>query len=208
MCREGVLGVLYRVKEGIEAVSDFTGRFGTWLVWVVFILGLFAVITRYTARFVRQDIIIGEVFDLQWMVFGAMFLLAFNYGVKEGVNPRIDFWWADFSAKTKAWIDLVLHTLLFLPFIVMSIRILWGYSMTALGRSFDGSWSTWKVWQIWEQSADAGGLPRGPIKFLLLLGFILMGTQVIAEIIKQLLVLAGREDLAGAKTASVPLRVE
>ena len=204
----GLLGVLYRIKEGIEAVSDFTGRLGTWLVWVVFVLGMFAVITRYTARFVRQDIIIGEVFDLQWMVFGAMFLLAFNYGVKEGVNPRIDFWWADFSAKTKAWIDLVLHSLLFLPFIIMSIRILWGFSMTALGRSFDGSWSTWKVWQIWEQSADAGGLPRGPIKFLLLVGFILMGTQVIAEIIKQLLVLAGREDLAGAKTASVPLRVE
>lgn len=204
----GLLGLLYRIKEAIEAVTKLTGAISLWLVWVVFVLGLFNVITRYTARFVQQDIIIGEVFDLQWMIFGALFLLGFNYGVKEGVNPRIDFWWADFSNKTKAWIDLILHTTLFLPFLIMSIRILWGYSLAGMGRSFDGSWSTWRVWEIWEQSTDAGGLPRGPIKLLMLIGLILMATQVVAEIIKQLLVLRGREDLAGIVAMDVPLRVE
>ena len=205
---KGPIGALYRLKEAIESVTSVTGTIGLWLVWVVFILGLFNVITRYVARFIQQDIIVGEVFDLQWMLFGALFLLAFNYGVREGVNPRIDFWWHNFSAKTKAWIDLSLHGFLFLPFILMSIQILLGYSFTALGRSFDGSWRTWRLWEIWEQSTDAGGLPRGPIKFLLLLGFILMGTQVLAEIIKQILVLANREDLAGVADADTPLRVE
>lgn len=204
----GVLGLLYRLKEGIESVTSFTGNISLWLVWLVFVLGLFNVVTRYAGRFIRRDIIIGEVFDLQWMIFGALFLLGFNYGVREGVNPRIDFWWTNFSAKRKAWIDLIIHSLLFLPFLITGIRILWGYSMTALGRSFDGSWSTWQIWEIWEQSTDAGGLPRGPIKFLLLLGFILMATQVIAEIIKQILVLRGREDLAELATSQIPLRVE
>ncbi len=205
---KGLLGLLYRFKEGIEAVTTFTGNVSLWLVWLVFVLGLFNVVTRYAGRFVRRDIIIGEVFDLQWMVFGALFLLGFNYGVREGVNPRIDFWWANFSSRTKAWIDLIFHTLLFLPFLLTSISILWGYSMTALGRSFDGSWSTWRIWEIWEQSTDAGGLPRGPIKFLLLFGFILMATQVIAEIIKQILVLRGYEELAELASADIPLRVE
>lgn len=204
----GILGLLYRIKVGIEVVSDFTGNISLWLVWVVFLLGFFNVVTRYAARFVQRDIIIGEVFDLQWMLFGALFLLGYNYGVKEGVNPRIDFWWKDFSAKTKAWIDLILHTTLFLPFLILSIRILWGWSLTAMGRSFDGSWSTWKVWEIWEKATDAGGLPRGPIKFLMLVGLILMATQVIAEIIKQILVLRGRQDLAGVATSAIPLRVE
>lgn len=205
---KGPIGILYRIKEAIESVTSVTGNIGLWLVWVVFFLGLFNVITRYVARFIQQDIIVGEVFDLQWMLFGALFLLAFNYGVREGVNPRIDFWWANFSQKTKAWIDLTFHGLLFLPFIIVSIQILLGYSLTALGRSFDGSWGTWRIWEIWEQSTDAGGLPRGPIKFLLLLGFILMGTQVLAEIIKQILVLANRDDLAGVADADAPLRVE
>ena len=205
---KGSLGVLYRIKEAIEAVTSFTGAISLWLVWLVFILGLFNVVTRYVARFVRRDIIIGEVFDLQWMVFGALFLLGLNYGVREGVNPRIDFWWVNFSARRKAWIDLFFHTFFFLPFLIMSIRIIWGYALTAMGRSFDGSWTTWRLWEIWEQSTDAGGLPRGPIKLLMLIGLILIATQVVAEIIKQILVLRGREDLAEVASSQIPIRVE
>jgi len=204
----GPLGLLYYLRVGIEAVSKFTGGISRVLVWVVVSLGLFNVITRYVARFIERDIIVGEVFDLQWMVFGALVLLGLNYGVLEGVNPRIDFWWAGFSNKKKAWIDLILHSFFFLPFLIMSIQILWKYAMTAMGRSFDGTWSTWKVWEIWEQSTDAGGLPRGPIKLLMLIGFILMATQIVAEIIKQILVLFDREDLAGVSAVEAPLRVE
>jgi len=204
----GITGLLYRVRVVVEAVTTFTGRFSWVLAWVVFVLGLFNVVTRYLARFIERDIIIGELFDLQWMVFGGLFLLGLNYGVREGVNPRIDFWWADFSAKRKAVIDLVLHTFLFLPFLIMAMRVLWVWTLAALGRSFDGTWSTWKLWEIWEQSTDAGGLPRGPIKLLILVGFFLMTTQVVAEIIKQILVLVDREDLAGVAIQSAPLRVE
>ena len=204
----GVLGLLYRSMRAIEAVTSATGRVSLVLVWVVFLLGLFNVVTRYVARFIQRDIIVGEVFDLQWMLFGALFLLGLNYGVREGVNPRIDFWWANFSNKRKAVIDLLFHVFLFLPFLVVALRILWGYSLSGMGRSFDGSWSTWKVWEIWEQSTDAGGLPRGPIKLLMLLGFFLMATQVVAEIIKQILVLMDREDLAGVAIYEAPLRVE
>lgn len=204
----GFIGLLYRLRVAIEAVTSATGSASWVLAWVVFLLGLFNVVTRYVARFIERDIIIGEIFDLQWMLFGALFLLGLNYGVREGVNPRIDFWWADFSNKRKARIDLVVHVTLFLPFLVMAFRVLWIWSMAGMGRSFDGSWSTWKVWEIWEQSTDAGGLPRGPIKLMILIGFSLMATQVVAEIIKQILVLRDREDLAGVVSSEAPLRVE
>lgn len=204
----GVAGVLFRLRRAIEAVTSATGTISLWLVWVVFLLGLFNVVTRYVARFIQRDIIVGEVFDLQWMLFGALFLLGFNYGVREGVNPRIDFWWADFSNKTKAIIDLFVHVFMFLPFLVLSMKVLWNWSMSGMGRSFDGSWSTWKLWEIWEQSTDAGGLPRGPIKLLILVGFFLMASQIVAEIIKQILVLMGHEKLAGVAAHEAPLRVE
>ncbi len=204
----GFPGFLYRARVVIERVTSATGSVSWVLAWVVFVLGLFNVVTRYVARFIERDIIIGEIFDLQWMVFGGLFLLGLNYGVREGVNPRIDFWWADFSAKKKAVIDLAFHTILFLPFLIMAMRVLWGWALSAMGRSFDGTWSTWKVWEIWEQSTDAGGLPRGPIKLLILIGFFLMATQVVAEIIKQILVLMDREDLADVAAQSAPLRVE
>lgn len=204
----GIKGLLYRLLTGIEAMTTVTGRLTWVLAWVIFALGLFNVVTRYVARFISRDIIVGEIFDLQWMLFGALVLLGLSYGVKEGVNPRIDFWWANFSNRTKAIIDLVVHTFLFLPFLIMAMRTLWSWALSGMGRSFDGSWSTWKVWEIWEQSTDAGGLARGPIKFMILLGFFLMATQIVAEIIKQILVLMGREDLAGVSVYEAPLRVE
>ena len=63
-----------------------------------------------------------------------------GYGVKSGVNPRIDFWWADFSNRTKAWLDFVLHALLFVPFLWAGLRLLHGYAKTNLGyqRDFSG----------------------------------------------------------------------
>ncbi len=204
----GIIGLLYRVRVGIESVSKATGVIAWILIWAVFVLGVFNVTTRYSARFIERDIIVGQIFDLQWMLFGALVLLGLNYGVLVGVNPRIDFWWAKFPRKKKAIIDLVLHTVLFLPFLVMTVRVLYGWALTSLGRSFDGTWATWQLWEIWEQSTDAGGLPRGPIKLAILVGFGLMGTQVFAEIVKQVLVLAGREDLAGGVTGDAPLRVE
>ncbi len=204
----GYLRVLQTIRIGIERVTTWSGQLSWRLAWIVFVLGLFNVITRYVARFIERDIIIGEIFDLQWMMFGALFLLAFNYGMREGVNPRIDFWWADFSEKRKAWIDLLIHLFLFLPFTWLAIRILYPWAMTGLGRRFDGTWTTWKVWEIWEQSGDAGGLPRGPIKFLILLGFVLFATQVIAELIKSYFVLVGREDLANVAKRATPMRIE
>ncbi len=204
----GMVGVLFVAWVKLEKIATVTGRLSLVLVWVVFLLGLFNVVTRYVARFIERDIIVGQVFDLQWMIFGALFLLGLNYGVREGVNPRIDFWWADFSNKRKAVFDLIFHALLFLPFLVMAMRTVWGWSLSAMGRSFDGSWRTWKLWEIWEQSTDAGGLPRGPIKLLILIGFLLMAVQIVAEIIKQILVLKGREDLAGIDVLEAPLRVE
>jgi TRAP-type mannitol/chloroaromatic compound transport system permease small subunit len=204
----GILGVLHYVRAAISRLTTITGRIAWMLVWAVFVLGLFNVITRYAGRFVQQDIIIGEIFDLQWMLFGTLFLLSFNYGLREGVNPRIDFWWANFSDKKKAFIDLVIHVTLFMPFLWLGIRLLWPYAMSGLGRKFDGRWSTWQVWKIWEQSGDAGGLTRGPIKFLMLVGFVLFALQLVAEIIKTIMVLAGRTDLATIAKSKAPVRIE
>ena len=204
----GILGVLHHVRRGIERITTMSGALAWVLAWVVFVLGLFNVITRYVGRFIQRDVIVGEIFDLQWMVFGTFFLLAFNYGVREGVNPRIDFWWTNFSDKRKALIDLVFHVTLFLPFLWMGIRILWPYALIALGRKFDGSWSTWKVWETWEQSTDAGGLPRGPIKFLMLVGCVLFALQIVAEVLKAIMVLANRSDLATIAKPQAPVRIE
>ena len=207
--------VLNGVRIAIEAVSTFTGKVAMVLAWVIFGLQLFNVITRYSNNWFTTDILFGETVSLAWMSFGMLFLLGVNYGVKEGINPRIDFWWADFSSRTKAWLDFLMHTLFLFPFLILAIRILKPYAEVSLGynrfaNGGEGLWPAgWRVWESWERSGNAGELPVGPIQAFLFVGFILWASQVLAEMIKTGFVIAGRDDLGKIGTASeAPVRVE
>ena len=200
---------LDRLRRGVETISTFSLNVSWILAWLVFGLQLFNVITRYGNDLVETDILFGETTSLAWQSFGLMFLIAINFGVRDGVNPRIDFWWANFSPKRKAWLEFVIHSALLLPFIVMAIRILKGYAATSLGRRHNGEWpSSWRVWETWEEAVDAGGLPVGPIKVMILVAFVLFGLQVIAELIKTGFVMIGNKEKGDIVEHESPLRVE
>lgn len=206
--------VLNAIRLGIEAVSTFTGKLAMILAWFIFFVQLFNVITRYSNNWFETDILFGQTVSLAWMSFGMLFLLGVSYGVKEGINPRIDFWWAEFSNKRKAWLDFLMHTLFFLPFLLLGIRVLKPYAAASLGynrfaNDGQGEWpSGWRVWETWEQSINAGELPVGPIQAFTFVAFILWAAQVFAEIIKTGFVIAGRDDLGDIAASDVPLRVE
>ena len=197
------------LRRGIEAIPRVTLRLAMFLAWAVFILQFFNVITRYSNEYVTQDILFGEVVSLAWQAFGLLVLVAVNAGVRDGVNPRIDFWWTNFSNRTKAALDFAMHTVLLLPFVFMSVRILQNYAAAALGRRHNGEWPAgWQVWRSWEEAVDAGGLAVGPIKTMLLVGFLLFGLQILAEVIKTGFVLIGREDYGAVVQRDVPQRIE
>lgn len=187
------------------------------LAWGVFLLALYSSLSRYLARFIEADLIISEVGAMSWQAFGLIALLGLGYGVREGVNPRIDFWWADFSNRRKAWLDFVLHVTLFIPFLIAALRILWAYAKISLGfrpdrsgQGLAGTWPEgWRVWETWEQQGDAGQLPTGPIQAMIFVGFCLFLLQIVAETIKHGFTMVNREDLGGfPEMADAPLRVE
>ena len=185
------------------------------MAWGIFFTIFVYVVTRYTARFIEADIIIGELNSLGLALFGLLSLLGLGYGVKAGVNPRIDFWWAEFSNRSKAWLDFVLHTVLLVPFIWAGLRLLHGFAKINLGfaRDFsgetDGSWpASWHVWETWTQASDAGNLPVGPIRAMIFVAFILFLFQIVSEMVKAGFVLIRREDLADLKVTDAPARVE
>ncbi len=201
--------ILHSIRIGIERIGDLSKVCVMTLAWIVFTLQLFNVITRYTNNWFERDILFGQTTSAAWMSFGLMFVLGVNYAMRDGVNPRIDFWWAEFSKQRKAAIDFVLHATLLGPFIFMALRVVIPYGATSLGRKRDGSWpSGWRVWETWEQSSDASQLPVGPIQAALVLAFLLWGLQTLAELIKTGFVLAGRDDLGDVAEIDAPLRVE
>ncbi len=207
--------VLNAIRVAIEGIGDVSRRIVTLLAWVVFGLQFFNVITRYTNNWFERDILFGQTTSAAWMSFGLLFIVGVNYAMRDGVNPRIDFWWAEFSNRRKAWLDFVLHALLFVPFLWAALRLLHSYAKTNLGfkRDFsgetDGSWpASWHVWETWSQAPDAGNLPAGPIRAMIFVGFMLFLLQIISEMIKSGFVLIRREDLGELKVTDAPMRVE
>jgi TRAP-type mannitol/chloroaromatic compound transport system permease small subunit len=200
---------LHGLRIGLDAISSVTKRISMALAWGVFLVQFFNVVTRYGTRYTDADILIGQATSLAWQFFAALFLLGANYGLRDGVNPRIDFWWANFSEKKKAWLDFVLHVTLLLPFFFMAIRILQPYAAISLGRKRDGTWpSGYKVWETWEQSPDADQLPVGPIKVMILVCFVLLAIQLVSELIKTGFIVGGRREYGNIKVSDVPQRIE
>ncbi len=201
--------LLNRLRVAIESLSSVT-KVAAWiLVWVVCAVQLFNVVTRYGNGLVNQDIYYGEAVSVAWQSFALIAILGFNYGVRDGVNPRIDFWWEHFSDRRKATLDFTIHVLLLLPFAVMAVRLLDDTAAIALGRQRDGTWpSGWRVWETWERSTEAGQLPVGPIKAMLLVAFALFGIQVVAELIKTGFVMVNRAEYGNIVRHDAPQRIE
>ena len=185
------------------------------LTWAVFVLALYSSLSRYIAKFVERDLIISQVSAMSWQAFALIGLTGIGYGVREGINPRIDFWWAEFSNKRKALLDFTLHCTLFIPFLIVALRIFQPYAKVSLGWKKDfsgetnGRWpSGWRVWETWEQQGDAGQLPTGPLQAMIFVAVCLFFLQIVADAIKHGFTLISREDLGQVPEQDAPIRVE
>jgi len=203
-----VARVLLGFQRGVDRVSEGLGWLAKWLVPVCVMVAFVNVVLRYVGRAQGRSLTSNRYIEAQWMLFGAIFLLAFPYILKHNVNVRVDFWFQGFSRKRKALIDFVGHLVALVPYCLFALWVTWDYALRSLFQKGE-RWGTWKVWEVWEQSADANGLPRGPIKMLLLAGFAFLLAQTLAELVKLGFVLAEKADLAAPEAPSeTPLRVE
>lgn len=202
--------VLHRIRLLIDGIASGCRQVAWVLAWVVFLAQLVNVTTRYTNSYLEADIYFAEFVSVAWQSFGLIFLLGVSYGVRDGVNPRIDFWWRNYSLRAKGALDFVVHSLLLVPFLFMGLRLVYPYAETALGRKkTTGEWpSGWRVWESWEQSGNVGELPLGPIKAMIVVGFALFTVAIIGEVIKAGFLLRGDEVRGRLAMADAPQRVE
>lgn len=186
----GLWAVAAGFSRVIDAISGFFGKISQGLVFVVFLIGILNVLLRYIGRATGTQLTSNLWIEAQWYTFAVIALLGLAYGIRDGVNPRVDFWYADFSVKKKAAVDLFFHWGL-LAFSFVALRI----SLPFVERSFSSR----------EGSPDPNGLARWPLKAVILVAFTLFLLQVISEIIKSTLTVAGR---SGRLERSTPYRVE
>lgn len=154
-------------------------RFTAWLGKAVAWLILVAVLVSAGNAVVRKafDLSSNAWLELQWYLFGAVFMLAAAWTLQKNEHVRIDVLSSRFTQRTRLWIDLICHLLFLMPFVVLMVWLSWPFF--------------WRSWTTGEQSMNAGGLVMWPAKLLILLGFVVLVAQGLSEIIKTWAILRG-----------------
>lgn len=167
-----------KLARGIDRINEAVGRASGSLILLMVLIGAYNAIVRYAGRYFGLSLSSNVYIELQWYLFSLVFLLGAGYALKHRAHVRVDVIYARCSARRRAWIDL-LGTLFFLmPF---CLTLLWF------------SWpSVINSWSVLETSPDPGGLPRYPLKSVLLLAFALLLMQGVAEAIRSIAILRGQ----------------
>jgi TRAP-type mannitol/chloroaromatic compound transport system permease small subunit len=180
-------------QRGIDSLNEKAGNLTPYLVIIVVTIGFANVVLRYLGRFIETRLVNNYWLESQWYLYSIVFLLGFGYILKHQINVRVDFWWAEQSLRRKVLIDFWGNIIALIPFSVLAIWVSSSWVLSSFS-SQQGSFTTWKIWTIWENSPDPSGLPRSPIKLMIIIGFILLLLQALAEMVKLWAVLKDHED--------------
>ncbi|MGB9367689.1 MAG: TRAP transporter small permease subunit [Xanthobacteraceae bacterium] len=166
------MGVLLGVSRVIDAINFRIGKVLAWLI-------LAAVIVSAVNAVIRKlfDVSSNSWLELQWVLFGAVFLIVASWTLLDNEHIRIDIVNNMFSQRTRNIIDIVGHAFFLLPLTIVMIITSYPFVMKSV--------------LLNEQSMNAGGLPQWPAKALILIGFVLLFFQAISELIKRIAVMMG-----------------
>jgi TRAP-type mannitol/chloroaromatic compound transport system permease small subunit len=166
------LDAALRLSAGIDRLNEAIGKSVYWLVLAAVLISTINAVVRKAF-----DVSSNAWLELQWQLFGAVFMLAAAYTFLKNEHIRIDIVSNRLPKRARDWIDLLGHLLFLMPFVLI---MLW-----------DGVPFFLNSYRIGEQSLNAGGLPQWPAKVLIPLGFFLLFLQGVSEIIKRVAIMRG-----------------
>lgn len=156
----------------IDAVNTVVGRAVTWLILV-------AVIVSAGNALIRKlfSMSSNAWLELQWYLFGAVFLLTAGYTLLKNEHVRVDVLSQRLSQRTRVKIEIFGILLFILPASIVIMWLSWPVFVDAYINN--------------EQSSNSGGLIRWPAKLLIPVGFALLVAAAVSHLIKCIAYLRG-----------------
>lgn len=163
---------LLKISSAIDALNERVGQVIKWFI-------LAAVLVSTVNAIIRKvfNVSSNAWLELQWYLFGAVFMLGAAYTFLRNEHIRIDIVTGNFPKRARDSIDVFGHIFFLIPFAWIMIY----HGLPFFYRSF----------AISESSMNAGGLIQWPAKILLPAGFILLFAQGISELIKRIAIMRG-----------------
>lgn len=169
---------LLKLADLIDGLNRAIGRLMYLLVLIMVLVGVYNATVRYFGSYIGANLSSNAYLELQWYLFGTVFMLGAAYTLQKNAHVRVDVMFSRLSPKARAWIDLIGTLVFLMPFcaLVFWISLPWVESS----------------WRIHEMSSNPEGLARYPIKTVVPLAFILLLLQGASQVIKALAVIRGR----------------
>jgi TRAP-type mannitol/chloroaromatic compound transport system permease small subunit len=189
------LGGLLKLSHAIDEINARFGVVSNWLVLFACVLSAGNAAVRYGINgmlALAADIPqlhglasgiswygnnANSFLELQWYMFAGMVLLGGPYTLKMNEHVRVDLVYSMVSERARIWIDIIGGLLFLLPICVILIYFTWPWFIES--------------YQLGEQSNNAGGLLRWPVKLILPVGYALIALQGFSEVIKRVAALRG-----------------
>jgi TRAP-type mannitol/chloroaromatic compound transport system permease small subunit len=169
------LTALLQLSKRIDALSEFVGRWVSWLVLAAVLISALNAVVRKVFNTSSNAFL-----EIQWYLFAATFLLGAGYTMLRQEHVRIDVVLSRFSKRTQIKIEMFGIVCFLFPLVITVVDL-----VTPL---------VIKAYLSGEMSSNAGGLIRWPVFALVPAGFVLLGLQGVSELIKRIAFLQGLID--------------
>jgi len=167
------MNLLFNLSRAIDTLIYTIGRAVIWLTLVVVMISAGNAVIRKTFH-----VSSNAWLEIQWYLFGAIFLLAAGYTFMKNEHVRVDIISQMLSKRTQILIEIFGVLFFMLPACLLLLDL----SIPFFMQSFLNG----------EQSSNAGGLIRWPVKLLIPIGFSLLVLAGVSHLIKCVAFMAGK----------------
>lgn len=174
--------ILLRSSRAIDNLNRGIGKIAAWAIVLAILVSALNALSRHLL-----GITSNAWLEVQWYLFGAVFMLCAAWAMQDNEHVRIDVMSSRFSPRTREIIDMLGHLLFLFPFVAL---MLW------LSAQF-----FWKAILSGEMSPNEGGLLLWPAKGLIFIGFVQLALQWFSEVVKSAFRLRGLGDAANKEVS-------
>src|SRR5690349_4590904 len=114
---------LQRFLLFIDNISTWSGKATSWIILILTGAVCIEVLKRYALNAPT-----AWAFDLDYMLYGTMFMLCGAYTLAQDAHVRGDFLYSSFKPRTQATLDLVLYIMFFIPGVIALIYAGYDYA--------------------------------------------------------------------------------
>lgn len=163
---------LLKLVALIDWVSERLGTLASWTVLAAALISAGNAFVRYGFDWSSNAFI-----EIQWYLFAYMVMAGAPVVLKLNEHVRVDLIYGKLRGNKPVWVDLFGLVFFLAPVMFVLMVMSWSYFLG--------------IYQSGEMSQNAGGLIRWPVVLAMPIGFAMVLTQGLGEIIKRLAYLKG-----------------